>query len=320
MATHKIIIFFVIIVCCCIITSTNARLLSEKLTWKRLIIVDQSGEGHYTKIQDAIDSIPSKNEDSTLILVKPGIYKEKVTIPEDKPYIILSGRNALNTTITWDDSGDIFTSPTLSVFASHFMARYLTIQNTYGQGAKAVALRVSSDKAEFYACRIISYQDTLLDERGTHVYRYCYIEGGTDFICGNAASLFQNCRIHSVSEYNGAVTAQKRMSLEEDTGFYFVGCKITGIKTFTLGRPWGPYSRVVFIGSYMSNTLNPKGWDDWGKPFTHSSVYYGEYKCYGPGANRSNRVEWSQNLSNEQVATLMSKTMLSLKSRPPIKP
>lgn len=130
MTIHKINIFLVIIVCWCIIssTNTNARLLSEKLTWKRLIIVDQSGGGHYTKIQDAIDSVPSNNKDSTLILVKPGIYKEKVTIPEDKPYIILSGRNALNTTITWDDSGDIFTSPTLSVFASHFMARYLIIQ------------------------------------------------------------------------------------------------------------------------------------------------------------------------------------------------
>lgn len=54
-----------------------------------------------------------------------------------------------------------------------------------------MGLRVSGDRAAFYACRIISYQDTLLDDAGRHYYRNCYIEGGTDFICGSAASLFE---------------------------------------------------------------------------------------------------------------------------------
>ncbi|XP_021759653.1 putative pectinesterase 11 [Chenopodium quinoa] len=310
------IIFFVVTFSCFFIYNSNARHLSEeKLTWKRLITVDQSGEGDYETIQGAIDAVPSNNIDTTLILVKPGTYKEKVTVPENKPFIMLSGREAENTIITWDDSGNIYTSPTLSVFASDFMARYLTIQNTYGPGEKAVALRVSSKRAEFSACKFISYQDTLLDEEGSHFYSNCYIEGGTDFICGNAASLFQKCRIHSVSDIGGAITAQRRMTPEEETGFYFVECRITGIKGCTLGRPWGPYSRVVYVNSYMSNVVNPNGWDDWGKPLTHSSVYYGEYKCYGPGANRSNRVEWSQDLSNEEATALITKTMISAKSR-----
>ncbi|XP_021851034.1 putative pectinesterase 11 [Spinacia oleracea] len=305
----------IIVAFCWFISNSNGRLLSEKLTWKRLITVDQSGEGNFITVQDAIDSVPSNNVDVTLILIKPGMYKEKVTVPEDKPFIILTGRNAENTTITWDDSGDIYTSPTLSVFASDFTARYLTIQNTYGAGAKAVALRVSSERAEFYACRITSYQDTLLDEGGSHFYSNCYIQGGTDFICGNAASLFQKCHIHSISDGNGAITAQRRMKPEEDTGFYFTDCRVTGIKSCTLGRPWGPYSRVVFVNSYMSNVVNPYGWDDWGKPSTHSSVYYGEHKCYGPGATRSKRVEWSQSLTNQEAATIFTKTtMISAKS------
>uniref|UniRef100_A0A803MSH3 pectinesterase n=1 Tax=Chenopodium quinoa TaxID=63459 RepID=A0A803MSH3_CHEQI len=306
------IIFFVFTLCC-FISNSNARLLSEKLTWKRLLTVDQSGGGKFKTIQDAIDAVPSNNVDVTLILVMPGTYKEKVTVPEDKPFIILSGRDVLNTTITWDDSGDIYTSPTLSVFASDFMARYLTIENTYGPGAKAVALRVSSERAEFYACRITSYQDTLLDEGGSHFYSNCYIEGGTDFICGNAASLFQKCHIHSISKENGAITAQRRSKPEEDTGFYFVDCRVTGIKSYTLGRPWGPYSRVVFVNSYMSSEVNSQGWDDWGKPSTHSSVYYGESKCYGQGANRSKRVEWSQSLTNQEAHTILSKTMIRAK-------
>lgn len=65
------------------------------------------------------------------------------------------------------------------------------LQNTNGPGAKAVALRVSGDRAAFYGCRILSFQDTLLDDTGRHYYSNCYIEGGTDFICGNANSFFE---------------------------------------------------------------------------------------------------------------------------------
>lgn len=65
------------------------------------------------------------------------------------------------------------------------------LQNTYGSYGKAVALRVSADRAAFYGCRILSYQHTLLDDTGNHYYSKCYIEGATDFISGNANSLFE---------------------------------------------------------------------------------------------------------------------------------
>lgn len=259
-----------------------------------LIRVDQSGKGDYTKIQEAIDSVSSNNAELVYILVKPGVYEEKVTVPADKPFITISGTKAADTVITWNDSGEIFESPTFSVLASDFIGRYLTIQvhnfnldlcacscsssskiklvlifvhcwqNTYGAGAKAVALRVSGDRAAFYGCRILSHQDTLLDDTGRHYYNNCYIEGDVDFICGNAASFFEKCHLHSLSVGTGAITAQRRMSPAEDTGFTFFGCKITGVKTAVLGRPWGTYSRVVFAFTYMTSVILPQGWDDWG--------------------------------------------------------
>ncbi|KAJ8442574.1 hypothetical protein Cgig2_026516 [Carnegiea gigantea] len=299
---------------CCLVVNTEARwMIGNKLSWKRVIVVDQSGKGDYKNIQEAIDSVPSNNVESVFIRVEPGVYKEKVTVPEDKPFIILSGRKTETTIITWNDNGDIWKSPTVSILASDFVGRYLTIQNTYGAGAKAVALRVAGDRAEFYACKIVSYQDTLLDEQGRHFYNNCYIEGATDFICGNAVSIFQNCHIHSISTQNGAITAQHRTTPAEETGFFFVDSKITGVKSCTLGRPWGPYSRVLFIRTYMSNVVVPQGWDDWGKPSMHSTVYYGEYECYGPGANRSGRVEWSRSLTTEE-ASIISKDMIDGKS------
>lgn len=93
-----------------------------------LLRVDQSGNGDYKTIQEAIDAVPSNNKELVFILVKPGIYKEKVTVPADKPFITLSGRNASETVITGSESGGIFDSPTVSVLASDFVARHLTIQ------------------------------------------------------------------------------------------------------------------------------------------------------------------------------------------------
>ncbi|KAK9165507.1 hypothetical protein Scep_000698 [Stephania cephalantha] len=223
-----------------------------------LIRVDQSGEGDYKKIQDAIDAVPSNNTELYFIWVKPGTYT----------------------------------------------------YNTFGSSDRAVALRVSGDKAAFYGCRILSYQDTLLDDAGRHYYSNCYIEGATDFICGNAASLFEKCRINSLSEGGGAITAQRRMSPDEYTGFTFLGCRITGNGRAALGRPWGDYSRVIFAYSYMAKAVVPQGWNDWGDPTKQSTVYYGQYKCYGPGGSASGRVKWSKVLTDDNVAPFMTKDMI----------
>lgn len=58
-------------------------------------------------------------------------------------------------------------------------------------GAQAVALRIAGDQAAFYGCGIYGAQDTLLDDRGRHFFRDCFIEGSIDFIFGNARSLYQ---------------------------------------------------------------------------------------------------------------------------------
>ncbi|KZV28864.1 Pectinesterase 11 [Dorcoceras hygrometricum] len=277
-----------------------------------LIEVDQSGNGDYRKIQDAIDAVNSNNSEHVFILIKPGIYREKILVPEDKPFITLSGTTKAGdkTVITWSESGGIFESPTFSVLGSDFMARYLTIQNEHGSGAKAVALRVSGDRAAFIGCRILSHQDTLLDDRGRHYYSNCYIEGDTDFICGNAASFFQKCHLHSLARGTGAITAQRRQGPAEETGFTFVNSKITGAKSAVLGRPWGAYSRVVFAFTYMSNVILPQGWDDWGNFSNQRTAYYGEYRCYGPGANVSRRVNWSHSLSSQEAKPYLTEEFI----------
>ncbi|GAA0161416.1 hypothetical protein Leryth_014594 [Lithospermum erythrorhizon] len=265
------------------------------------VLVDISGHGDYVRIQDAINAVPSGNSRRVYITVRPGVYKEKIVVSKDKRYITLSGVNENNTIVTWSDGGDIYQSPTFTVFAPDFVARRLTIENKHGRGEKSVALRVSADRVAFYACRILGYQDTLLDDRGRHYYKNCLIEGATDFICGNGASTFEKCHLHSVSSGKGAITAHHRTSPSEDTGFTFVNCTITGGKMALLGRPWGPYARVIFAKTYMSGGISPQGWGDWGEPSRQRTAYFGEFANYGPGAKTSGRVSWTKTLSRNQV-------------------
>ncbi|CAB4296299.1 unnamed protein product [Prunus armeniaca] len=271
------------------------------------LTVDQSGNGDYTKIQDAIDAVPSNNAARVSILVRPGVYQEKVHVPVDKPFITMSGTNTEHTIITWNQAGWINQTSVFTVWASDFIGRQLTIQNTYGTGDKTVALRVSGDRAAFYGCRILSHQDALFDEIGKHYYKDCYIQGDTDFIFGSADSLYENCHLHTLSGQNGAITAQRRTSPLEESGFTFLWCNITGVKTALLGRPWGPYARVIFAYTQMSNVILPQGWDSWRlSPYDLSKVFYGEYNCFGPGAVTTRRVNWAHKLTTREFAPFMA--------------
>lgn len=279
-----------------------------------IVVAMEKDMGDFTKVQDAIDAVPDNNTNLILIRVKPGIYLEKVTIPADKPFIILSGSGANNTVITWNDSakssGGTYYSATVSVYASDFMARYITIQNSYGPGDQAVALRISGDRSAFYGCRFLGYQDTVLDDSGRHYFKYCFIEGAGDFMCGDGQSLYEKCHLHTIPQLNGAITAQKRSSPGEDTGYVFLNCKITGGGLMYLGRAWGSYSRVVFAYTYIADIIFPERWDNWNDPTRESTVFYGLYKCSGPGARDEGRISWSRDLSDTEAAPFMSSSFI----------
>ncbi|EOY30632.1 Pectin lyase-like superfamily protein isoform 3 [Theobroma cacao] len=268
--------------------------------------------GDFTKIQDAIDSLPFINLVRVVIKVHAGVYTEKVNIPPLKSFITIEGAGADKTIVQWGDTAQTpgprgqplgtFGSATFAVNSPYFIAKNITFKNTTpvpppgAVGKQAVAFRISADTATFLGCRFLGAQDTLYDHLGRHYYKDCYIEGSVDFIFGNALSLFEGCHVHAIARLTGALTAQGRGSILEDTGFSFVNCMVTGSGALYLGRAWGPFSRVVFAYTYMDNIIIPKGW----------TVFYGQYKCTGPGSNFAGRVSWSRELTDEEAKPFIS--------------
>ena len=189
-----------------------------------------------------------------------------------------------------------------------FLARDIYIENKAGaEKHKAVALRVNADFVALYRCFINGFEDTLYVHSFRQFYRECDIVGTIDFIFGNAAAVFQGCNIFSkmpMSSQFTVITAQSRDSPDEDTGISFQNCSIlklndlssssSGVKSY-LGRPWGAYSRTVYLNSYIDDFIDPAGWmqsfdDDDIQEL--NTLYYGEYGNYGPGSLTDDRVTW----------------------------
>ncbi|KAF8019353.1 hypothetical protein BT93_G0123 [Corymbia citriodora subsp. variegata] len=281
------------------------------------IVVDQSGHGQFTKVQQAIDSIPAKNSVWTHILVKPGIYKEKVIVPLDKPCIVLNGHSARDTVIQWADSIEVVESATFTVNAENFKARNIKFQNTYNENTQpgdlnsikpAPAFQTTADKVSFYECAFIGVQDTLSDLQGRHYFESCYIEGAIDFIWGGGQSYYQRCAINATAAILGGlagfITAQGRNSDTDTSGYVFNEGTVMGTGTVYLGRAYRQYSRVVFSKTYLSNVVVPKGWDSWKYAGQEQTITYAESRCTGPGADMSERVKWEKTLSSAELDKL----------------
>eukprot|EP01018_Ginkgo_biloba_P020327 Gb_01460 [translate_table: standard] len=298
-------------------------------TWGRCdeeadIVVDQFGFGDYTTVQEAVDTVPDDNMQRIVIQINEGIYLEKVHIGGRKSNITFQGEGDAFTHICWNDtaatSGSTRYGASVTVDAPDFIARGISFHNfayppSGGNGTQAVALRISGDRAAFYKCSFYGAQDTLFDDNGRHYFKQCYIEGTIDFICGNGQSLYEECELHSIAKHSdgivtGAITAQKRESAAETTGFSFVNCSITGTGRVYLGRAWGSYSRTVFCYTEMADIITPEGWSDWRDPTKAEHVFYGQYKCRGPGADVSNRVRWSRELQDDEAAPFLNTTFI----------
>ncbi|KAL9248132.1 hypothetical protein vseg_021489 [Gypsophila vaccaria] len=276
-----------------------------------MVIVNPDGSCDFTTITEAVNSAPNNTDENSGyygIYVVRGIYEEYVNIPSGKNYLLMVGDGINQTVITGNRSvvgnWTTFNSATFVVSATGFVAVDLTIRNTAGAiMQQAVAVRNGADLSAFYRCSFEAYQDTLYSHSMRQFYKQCDIYGTVDFIFGNSAVVFQDCNIYPRQPLKGqfnAITAQGREDPNQNTGTSIHHCNIRPasdlassnftVRTY-LGRPWKPYSRTVYMQSYMDSFINPAGWHEW-DPTPIDTLYYAEFDNTGLGSDTSNRVTW----------------------------
>lgn len=272
------------------------------------IVVSRDGTGNFRTLQEAIESARAFMDYTVTIYVRNGVYKEKVIVPSWVENIDIIGEDRDKTIITYDDHANInkmgtFRTYTVKVEGSDITFKNLTIENNAAQLGQAVALHTEGDRLKFINCRILGNQDTIYTgAKFTRLYfKDCYIDGTTDFIFGPSTALFEDCIIHS--KRNSYVTAASTPK-EAKYGYVFKHCKLTaepGVDKVYLGRPWRPYAYTLFIECELGKHIVLAGWHNWGKQSNEETARYMEYKNTGEGANASERVAWSKQLTKKET-------------------
>ncbi|XP_058204945.1 probable pectinesterase/pectinesterase inhibitor 59 [Rhododendron vialii] len=285
---------------------------SPPLSSQANFIVAQDGSGHFRSIQAAINLAVSRRrrDERITIHVKRGVYREYIQINKNMNKITLVGDGMRHTIISGKRSVasgyTIYSCATVGIDGAGFMARGITFRNRAGpQNGQAVAVRSASDFSVFYACGFEGYQDTLFVLAQRQFFKMCYIYGTIDFIFGNAAVVFQNCIIYVRKPLWGqanVIAAQGRIDPYQNTGISIQGSRVVATPGFArvvrsyntyLGRPWQRYSRTVFLQSYLGSLVNPAGWLAWeNTDFAQDTLYFGEYKNFGPASSTTRRVNW----------------------------
>lgn len=280
------------------------------LPWQPDAVVALDGSGDYTSIEKAIFGADQKRAEPGaakrwVILVKPGIYRERVYVQRERGNIALIGEDPRTTVLVHgihanmmgNDGKKIgtFRTPTLQVDGDGFIVENMTIANDAGPVGQALAVRVDGDRVVFRNCRFLGWQDTVLVNRGRHYFTDCHIEGDVDFIFGGATAVFERCVINCLDD--GYITAAATPA-ENRYGLVFLDCQISGkpeTKTY-LGRPWRAHAQTSFIRTEMSEVVRAEGWHNWRQPEREQTARYGEIESTGPGAELSERVHWANTL------------------------
>ncbi len=291
------------------------------MPYARTIVVAQDGSGDFTTINEALKKLKGDYEESVRVFIKNGVYKEKILMNYTLNNVTLEGESRAGVVISNGDYAQLNNmgtsgSYTLRIDGNNITLKNLTVENTAGPIGQAVALHTTGDKIHVIDCNILGNQDTLYatGRNSRALFDNCYIEGTVDFIFGSATALFRNCDIHAKSDsyLTAASTAQ-----DNPIGYVFHKCKVTAapdVKNVHLGRTWRPYASTFFIECELPDAINPKGWHNWGNPDNDLTSRYGEYKCFGPGANESERVGWRKNINEADAAEMTDPSFIFKKT------
>jgi pectinesterase len=304
----------------------TSRIAAQNFDNPDTIIVARDGSGQFRTIGEAIEVCRAFMDYHKVIYIKKGTYKEKLIIPQWLQNIELCGEDRDQTVITYDDHANIVYAPTgkgmgtfrtytLKIEANDITLKNLTVENNAARLGQAVALHTEGDRLVFLNCRFLGHQDTVYTGMpNTRLFfKDCYIEGTTDFIFGPSTAWFEGCTIHC--KINSYITAA---STPQDVayGYVFNNCTVTAAPEATqvyLGRPWRDYGYTLFMNCELPKSIRPEGWHHWQKEREQTARYM-EYNNRGEGANTSQRVSWSRQLTKKEAQQINPARIFSQKS------
>ncbi|WP_458780237.1 pectinesterase family protein [Arthrobacter sp. D3-16] len=293
---------------------------SERPVDNRTVLDVGRGKAFAT-VQAAVDAVPAGSTRRTLIRIQPGVYREAIRVPANKPRISFLGLgekaedvvlvyNNASGTPKPDGTGPYGTggSASVRVDGPDFTASNITFSNDFDEAAnqdmknrQAVALFLTGDRAVLNNVRCLGNQDTLLVDspsRGVQArffFSGCYIEGDVDFIFGRGTAVFSESEIRSLnrgSESNNGYVSAGSLNIGIKHGYLFTGCRFVSFAaagSVHLGRPWHPsgdvdaIAQVLVRDSWLGAHISGAPWTDM-SGFSWREARFHEFNNNGPGS------------------------------------
>ncbi len=247
---------------------------AASLALKPDITVAADGSGDFKTVQEAVASIPRTNRDRIVVLVKDGVYHEKVRV--DASFVTLHGQSRAGTRIEFAQPAggarDNIGQAVLNINGDDFVIENLTIQNTQPTiGIHAFAIYGRGDRTVIQDCDVLSQgNDTLslwrtsdgmfsedaaahASPNGRYYQARLKVCGSVDFICPRGWCYMTESEMTEVNPHTDAAMWHDG-SRDPNMKFVMTKCRFEGPPNFRLARHHHD-ALFVFADCTFSNNL-----------------------------------------------------------------
>ena len=208
------------------------------------ITVAADGSGDFTTIQAAVATVPRENRERVIILVKDGVYREKIRV--DASFVTLRGQSRKGTRIEFAQLASEFRGgpgdpgrAVINLNANDFVLENLTAANTaqvVGQHAFTI-YGSRCDRTVILDCDVLSEgADTvaLWDGRaGRYYHARSHFRGAVDFMCPRGWCYITDCTFYETKS-SAAVWHDGKYG--QEMKFVLNNCKFDGVPGWYLAR------------------------------------------------------------------------------------
>jgi len=237
------------------------------------VIVAKDGSGNYLTIQEALNVAPENSLKPFKILIKNGIYNEKIYI--EKNNLILIGENIDSTIIQFAELRSEWRKTHINDWGAatinvrdtiHDLTfANLTVKNNFAElnpkhptkTDHSFAIRGGGNRVIMINCKVISTGGDACSfwAHGFYYHRDCYFEGYVDFLCPRGWCYIIDCQLYG---YNTHASVWLDGRKDKDEKFVLKNCYFDGVKGFGLGR-FHKDAQFYFIECKLSERVNNNG-------------------------------------------------------------
>ena len=209
------------------------------------LIVAADGSGDFRTVTEAVKAVPQARNERFVILVKDGVYREKIRVEAN--CVTLRGQSRAGTRIEYPQLDDDFNRQpdpigraVVNFSANDLVLENLTVANTAGViGPHEFAISGQGDRIVIVDCDVLSEgADTIALGRGAGGRFYqarCNIRGSVDFICPRGWCYMTDCTLYEVNEAAHAMIWHDG-SKDQDMKLVLRNCRFDGVEGWILAR------------------------------------------------------------------------------------